>query len=52
MIIVIVTVIPNLKLIVIEDKKGWTLSIKKYSDKIKPYLKDIININKSNEWKI
>lgn len=48
----IVTVISNMKLIVIEDKKGWTLSIKKYSDKIKPYLKDIININKSNEWKI
>ena len=32
--------------------RNKTLSIKKYFDEIKPYLKDIANLKKSDAWKI
>ena len=41
-----------MKLIVIEIKQDWTLSIKEYHDEINPYLKNIINLNKCDKWKI
>lgn len=47
--ILLVPFISNMKVMVIELIK--TLPIKKHFDKIKPYWKDINNLNKSDTWK-
>ena len=49
MVIFIATVILNTTVIGIEDK---TLSTEDYVNKIRPYLKDINNLKKSDTWKI
>ena len=49
MVIFIATVILNTTVMGIEDK---TLSTEEYVNKIRPYLKDINNLKKSDTWKI
>ena len=49
MVIFIATVILNTTVMEIEDK---TLSTEEYVNKIRPYLKDINNLKKSDTWKI